>query len=197
MYGYVGNDPINFADPSGRCPNCLSGAIGAGIGGGIGLITSIYSELTDDVPGARLGNIAKSTGKGIAVGAATGFAGPTAGAATAAVLGGADGAITTAIEGGSTGEIVASGLGGALVEGGATVLGGAAANKLLPPSIKQNITGEVLTLIFVTGANAGANQAPGVIDAVSNELYQTGQAIDETIDQLLEKARRPDPIFDR
>jgi hypothetical protein len=194
-YTYVNNDPVNLTDPTGQCPNCVTGAIGAGIGGVFGLATSTFAELTDGKPGVSLGNIAKSTGKGIAVGGATGFAGPAAGVATAAVLGGADGAITAAVEGGSAGEIVANGLAGAVVEGGATFLGGAGAAKLLPPSLKQSVVGEVLSIGAATGANAAISQAPGVANSVSEGIQGAGQAISDTVGQLQEMAV-PEPMID-
>jgi RHS repeat-associated protein len=47
LYGYVRNNPVNFADPSGKCPACAAGAIaieagppGWVIGAGIAVITS-------------------------------------------------------------------------------------------------------------------------------------------------------------
>jgi len=35
LYAYVGGDPVDISDPSGRCPWCIAAIIGAGIGGGI------------------------------------------------------------------------------------------------------------------------------------------------------------------
>jgi hypothetical protein len=76
----------------------------------LGLASSTFAELTDGEPGVSLGSIVKSTGKGIAVGGSSGFAGPAAGIATEAVLGGTDGAITVAVERSGPGFSGAKGL---------------------------------------------------------------------------------------
>ena len=38
MYAYVGNDPLNGVDPSGRCPWCIGAAIGFGVDLGAQLV---------------------------------------------------------------------------------------------------------------------------------------------------------------
>ena len=35
MYVYVGNNPVNYTDPTGHCPWCVVGAVGGGVIGGI------------------------------------------------------------------------------------------------------------------------------------------------------------------
>ena len=40
LYGYVLNDPVNLVDPSGNCPACATGAVGAIVGAGAALANS-------------------------------------------------------------------------------------------------------------------------------------------------------------
>jgi hypothetical protein len=44
LYAYVGNDPINHNDPSGKFMNFL---VGAAIGGGIDLTTQVYNSMSN------------------------------------------------------------------------------------------------------------------------------------------------------
>jgi len=91
-YAYVNNNPINFNDPSGHCPLCVSAAIGAGIGAVVGAVGySIYAVTSGTE--FNWGQFALATGGGLAAGALIGTGvGWTAGvsqatATTAAVTG--------------------------------------------------------------------------------------------------------------
>jgi RHS repeat-associated protein len=45
LYAYVANDPIDGRDPSGECPQCVSGAIGATLGALVGGTIEIASQV--------------------------------------------------------------------------------------------------------------------------------------------------------
>jgi RHS repeat-associated protein len=56
LYAYVGNDPLNLADPGGACPWCIVGAISSvAVGYGIAAITGQSYTLRDAVIDAALG----------------------------------------------------------------------------------------------------------------------------------------------
>ena len=104
-YQYGWNNPILRSDPNGDCPNCVTGAIGAGIGaligGAIEAGTQLYQngEVNDwkAVGGAAL--------QGGITGGAAGFTGGASLLATAAVAGGANavgGAASRAMQGQKT-----------------------------------------------------------------------------------------------
>ena len=199
LYAYVGNDPVNLTDPTGMCPNCFTSGIGAAIGGVYGAVVSTVTQTTDREAGIDWGRVAVDTGKGVAVGGATGFAGPVAGAATAATLGGADGAITSAMEGGSAGEIVADGIAGAVVEGGAAFVGGKVGERVaetVAPGLSRAVAGNIsgnsaATASSVTGATV-ANGAPQVAGAVSEGIQNAGSAVTENVNRAREAAT-PEP----
>ncbi|WP_287399872.1 RHS repeat-associated core domain-containing protein [Nitrosomonas sp. H1_AOB3] len=44
LYAYVGNNPINFNDPSGLCPWCVAAGVGAIVGGGIDFGVQLYEN---------------------------------------------------------------------------------------------------------------------------------------------------------
>lgn len=195
LYAYVANDPLNATDPTGRCPNCVTGAIGAGFGGVFGAVTSTVSEFTDNEAGINIGRIAKSTGKGIAVGGVTGFAGPVAGAATAAALGGADKAITSAVNGGSKEEIVASGLAGAVVEGGAALAGGKVGKLIGGPIARSETGGNLVSSVATSLGYTGINLAPNATEFVSNKIQDANKALNNGVARVRDEMQ-PDPIID-
>ncbi len=85
LYTYTYNDPLNNTDPTGECPQCVTGLIGAGIGAAVGGVTGFVSTKggikerfvgagASAVGGAVSGGIIGSTGQvtaGFAAGAAT------------------------------------------------------------------------------------------------------------------------------
>ena len=193
----MGNDPLNLTDPSGKCPNCLSGGIGAAIGGAFGLATSTFSEFTDGKPGVSLGNIAKNTGKGIVVGGVTGFTGnPYLGAATAGGLGGADGAITAAVNGGSLGDIAASAVSQATIEGLGTLAGGKFGEKVIGSAVKQEISGNLAAVASTSLANGVVSNAPDAVDALAGGIKDTVQSMQSGFDEGLDRLENPAPMFD-
>jgi RHS repeat-associated protein len=69
LYGYAGGDPVNYADPSGLCPVCIGGGIGALVGAVAG--GAIYHFTTPADQRSVTGYLG-SAGKGAAVGAIVG-----------------------------------------------------------------------------------------------------------------------------
>jgi RHS repeat-associated protein len=85
LYAYVGNDPINHNDPSGKFMNFL---VGAAIGGGIDLATQVYNSMSN---GSSLGDALANADYGSV--------------ATSAVLGSVGAMGTQLVKGGVTGAI--------------------------------------------------------------------------------------------
>ncbi|MFD5629974.1 DUF6531 domain-containing protein [Streptomyces sp. NPDC127072] len=83
-YAYANNDPVNQADPSGKCPLCVSAGIGAAFGAVIE--GSIYSWQHRD-SGFSWGGLAEASGRGAITGGIGGLLMPGAGNAAARGLG--------------------------------------------------------------------------------------------------------------
>ncbi|MEO6732331.1 MAG: RHS repeat-associated core domain-containing protein, partial [Ferruginibacter sp.] len=104
-YHFGENNPIRYNDPDGRCPNCITGAIGAGlgalIGGGIEIVSQLYNN-------GSVNNWTSVGGAALQGGITGGAAGLTGGASlltTTAVAGAANavgGTANRAIQGQST-----------------------------------------------------------------------------------------------
>lgn len=124
LYMYVGLDPVNETDPTGKCPNCITGAIGAGLGAITGGGWEAGAQLLEHgrisdwnrvgataVGGAVAGGVLGATGQptlaGIAGGAATELAD---GAIRNGRISGSDvrRAATGAVIGGTVGRLVPS-----------------------------------------------------------------------------------------
>src|SRR5579884_2687050 len=85
-YAYVSDDPINGADPAGRCWPWCTAAIGAGLGALAGGASYLVSTEVLHTGSFSWGGLAGSAAEGAVVGAVAGLAGP-AGGTLAAALG--------------------------------------------------------------------------------------------------------------
>jgi len=113
-YNYVYGNPVGLTDPDGRCPNCISGAVGAGAGAVIQGGSELLSQLSSNgwslsaVGWKKVGGEALyGAGKGALIGA-------TGGLGTAALAGAVGGTAETVIRGQVEGEEVSV---GSVVEG--------------------------------------------------------------------------------
>ena len=151
FYAYVNNNPVNYNDPTGNCPNCVAGAGGAIIGGIAGGVTAFIKS----------GGDFDATVRGAATGAVFGgLAGFTFGASTTAT--------TTAltVRGAATG--FASGAGGnaagqffgnegviniseSLVHGAFSTVPGAAQNALRAQALTAGLSGSTANTLGVLG----------------------------------------------
>ena len=83
IYAYADSDPLNLTDPSGNCPWCIAGAIGAVVGGGVEIIANKNWIWTSLAIAAGSGFVAGASGSGAValVGKAISLAGGTGAAA--------------------------------------------------------------------------------------------------------------------
>ena len=89
-YAAFWNNPIKYNDPDGRCPNCITGLIGAGIGALIGGGVEIASQLYNNGSVNNWSAVGGSALQGEITGGAAGFTGGASLLTTAAVAGGAN-----------------------------------------------------------------------------------------------------------
>ena len=111
LYAYVGGNPVNAVDPTGLCPWCIPGAVGALIGG----TANAAAEYLD---GGSQMDVLKAFGVGALAGGAFGVTGGAAGSIGAwvgagAASGGLTSGLTTAATGGTVGEVMTDTLFGA------------------------------------------------------------------------------------
>ena len=74
-YGYTWNNPVKLTDPDGRCPNCVTAAIGAGVGAAIGGGVEAARQYWTQGTVSDWSKVATSAGRGAITGAAAGFTG--------------------------------------------------------------------------------------------------------------------------
>ncbi len=101
-YAVNRDNPIYYNDPNGDCPNCVTAAIGAGIGTLIGGAIEIGSQLYSNGSVNNWTAVAGSAAQGFVTGGAAGFTGGASLLVTASVAGGANvvgGAINNKIQG--------------------------------------------------------------------------------------------------
>ncbi|MFN5308255.1 MAG: RHS repeat domain-containing protein [Candidatus Kapaibacterium sp.] len=153
VYHYSANNPIVLKDPDGKCPNCLTAAIGAGIGALIGGGVEIASQLYNNGSVNNWSAVGGSALQGGITGGAAGFTGGASLAATAAVAGGANavgGALNRATQGQGTTlpNIVTDATVGAVLGAGGKLVGNAVSSGTnnLSKSAKGKL-GEAITEI--------------------------------------------------
>jgi hypothetical protein len=101
-YAVNRNNPIYYNDPDGDCPNCITAAIGAGVGALIGGGIEIGMQLYNNGSVNNWSAVGGSAAQGFVTGGAAGFTGGASLLVTAGVAGGANvvgGAINNKIQG--------------------------------------------------------------------------------------------------
>ena len=145
-YSAMWNNPIRYDDPDGNCPNCVTGGIGAVVGGFVGGGIELGRQLWNDGEVTNWSAVGGSALQGAITGGAAGFTGGASLLVTAGVAGTANavgGTANRAIQGQetTTGDVVldatvGAGLGAAgnvvgnVVRGAADDLSNAAKGKL-------------------------------------------------------------------
>lgn len=157
FYAYVGGSPINYRDPSGRCPWCIGAIVGGvirGIAGGIG--TDSQGNMTWDWGGAAAGALAGAVG-GAVGGPLAGWVGGGLADAFGATAGWLGGGATASAWGGLSGAA-------------GTMAGNYAGNK---PLMKRAGFGAALGALapFMTGEAAVAGLAKGVVAETTGDVF--------------------------
>lgn len=129
-YAYVANNPIDKNDPDGNCPNCVTGAIGAGVGALFGAVIEGGSQLYHSGKITSWKAVGGATLQGAVTGGVAGF------------TGGASLLVTT---GASAGANIVGGIANRTIQGKGTtvkdvvidgVIGAGVGGKLLDKGVK-------------------------------------------------------------
>jgi RHS repeat-associated protein len=155
LYSYVGNDPLNYSDPSGTCPQCLAGAA-------VGAVIGLGFQASIDIWNGQLSSFSQYAGAfvgGAAGGAAATVCGP-------ACAGAAAGAASNLITNGLNGTFSPSGL---AVDTAVGAVGGAVLGQVVPYAFKNYVStstkgaiGEELTKLdlLLNGATIAERNSP-------------------------------------
>lgn len=169
MYAYVGNDPANWSDPSGMCPVCVGGAVGAGAGFLIELVAQTYDVVAND--GSYDGKaLTRSTIVGGMIGLTGGMGGAAASAAGAGRAGTALMTGVGAVPGAATGATVDLILDGEMnPDGYGGEIVGAAAGSMVGGYVDDVAAG-------LLGGSAGSRTATTVISNAVDAMTATETA---------------------
>lgn len=145
-YAYAWNNPVYYTDPDGRCPNCITGAIGAGVGTLIGGGFELGRQLWKSGKVTSWKAVGGSALQGGVTGGAAGFTGGASLLTSAAVAGGANvvgGTANRAIQGQETtlSNVLTDATVGAVFGAGGKYIGDKAAQLITKNNLIKELSG--------------------------------------------------------
>jgi RHS repeat-associated protein len=177
VYGFAYNNPIKNSDPDGKCPNCITAAIGAGIGALFGGGWELGKQLWRNGKVTSWKAVGGATVQGAITGGAAGFTGGSSLLVTGAVTGTANvagGIANNAIQGK---PITIKSVTTDFIVGGLLGIGGKAfgqyISKFLKSSAGSSIASKVSGLAKELGIKSGQSKLSGEgADLVKGYLTQ-------------------------
>lgn len=171
LYAYVGNDPLNEADPSGLCPQCIGFVLGVGLEVARQAVTG---ELRS---GSALESFGKAGAAGLAgaagIGIGRGVATLTASIGARAVSNGAAGAAVGAANQVVNNVIDQKDLGGGVARAAAFSGLGGAIGSFVGDKIDTAVTATKTALTVGSGRIGESNIAQGIREATASSVTKT------------------------